>query len=255
MAIITENYTLDELKAWIRRKLGGAIWRLEGMSESDDVIEDGIGDALMRYNYYCPMVQVEMIENSGVQNGFDPISYSAGNVSPLYSSSYDLTNPGFGVWRVDFLDHLQILNGDLGRNLTGVQLIGAVGSGEVAQLLTQIKSYRRATTNDPHWYWDEDIQKLYIKANFERACVWTYVPRAFEKIRLVHKDFVKRFALEYCRKQLGINRRKFAGSVSGPGGTAIELDGQQLIDEADAALEKMEEELLSMTPRTIPVYD
>lgn len=241
MALLDETYTLDQLRDHIKTKLGAAVWRLEGMgNDSNDVIDQGISEAIMGYSRRVPRYAWEVLQPNG-------------------GSAYTLLQPGYGVWRVDFIEQSIIPGVVAGLNwsLTGVNSMNTTsGAGDIAQFLSWQRSYRRVTTNDPHWWWDDDGQKLYVKAvHFQRACAYTLLPRNFSQIRLIHKDFIRRFSLAHAKRQLGVNRRKFNGSIPGPGGTSITLDAESLITEADKDLEALETELRGFQPRPLPVWD
>lgn len=242
MPLLAENYSLEELREHIKTSLGGSIWRLEGMEDDhNNTVDQAISSALLGYSRRVPIYAWEV-------------------VAPTASNEYDIKQPGYGVWRVDFIEQSVIpgVVAGLNHSLTGVNAlgIGATGSGDITQFLTWQKSYRRATTNDPRWEWDDDGQKLYIWSHhFQKACVYSFLPRDFDKVRLIHKDFVRRYALAFAKKQLAINRRKFQGTITGPGGQPIQLDSDNLVQEADAELEKLEEELRKFQPRGVPVWD
>lgn len=241
MALLDETYTLSQLRDYIRSRLSGSVWRLEGMgNDSTNLIDQAISDAVMSYSRRVPRYAFEVL----VPNG---------------GKSYKLQNPGFGVFRVDFISQSVIpgVLAGLNWNLTGVNtLTNTTGAGEISQFLSWQRSFQRVTTNDPHYFWDDDAQLLYVKAvSFQRACVYTLLPRNFEQVRLIHKDLIKRLSLAHAKYQLGVNRRKFNGTIQGPGGTPITLDAEALITEANTELEALNAELKGIQPRAIPVWD
>ena len=242
MALLKEDYTLADLRDYIRKKMGGAVWRLEGMGDDgSDTIDTAISDAVLAYSRRVPRYGYEVIAPGAVQ-------------------AYKLKNPGFGVWRVDFIEQSVIpgVIAGLNYNLTGVNTlgVGATGAGDITAFLTWQKSYRRSTTNDPRWVWNDDTQELYIRTHhFRQACVYTFQPREFKHVRLIHKDFIKRLSLAHAKHMLGTIRRKFNGSLQGPGGTTLTLDSDALISEAEQELEKLDAELRGFQLRIPPSWD
>ena len=238
MALLTENYSLDELREHIRSVLSGGVWRLEGMGKDQtNTIDQGISAALMAYSRRCPLPGWEIIQTSANNN------------------SYTLTDPGYGPWRVDPIEPVPIV-APLVTNLLGVTPITNFQGDGIAQFLNWKKTFRRVVSCDLLWQWDEDNQKLYISnsAYAMKCCVYVFRPRPFEKISLVHRDFIRRFALAQCRSILAESRRKF-GDLPGPGGTTIKLNGEKLADEATAELKTLNEELEGFQPRALPVID
>lgn len=240
--LLTEAYTLNELREYIRTQLGAAVWRLEGMSlDNNNTIDSAISRAVMAYSRRVPRFGWQILAPSAVQK-------------------YKLKQPGFGVWRVDFIEQNVIpgVIAGLNYNLTGVNAlgVGATGAGDITQFLTWQRSYRRATTNDPRWIWNDDEQELYIWSHhFRQACVYTFLPRSFDQVRMVHKEFIMRYSMAHAKHILGTMRRKFNGSIAGPGGSTITMDSDALLTEANAELEKLHEELRSFQIRIPPSWD
>lgn len=236
--LLTESYTLDELRAYIRTKLGGQVWRLEGMSlDKTDTIDQAISDAVMNYSKRCPVQSFEVI-----------------NTTPN-KTAYDVAAPGFGVWAVDFVYPTPVFAPFM-QSLVGVTPLNSLTGGDFALFLTWRKSFQRVTSTAPHWLWNEDQGKLFIYNPMSqgKACAFTFQPRPFGKIKLAHKDFIKRYALALAKLQLAEHRRKF-GNIPGPGGKDISLNGDKLAEEGTAMVEKLETELMGFQTLPIPRWD
>lgn len=236
--LLTETYTLDELRQYIRTKLGGQVWRLEGMSlDKTDTIDQAIGDAVMAYSRRCPQIGFEMIQTFPTKQ------------------AYDVTTPGFGVWAVDFVYPSPVIAPFM-QSLVGVVPLNSLTGGDFDLFLHWRKSFQRVTSTLPHWHWDGDAPKLFIYNPIAqgKACAFTHLPRPFEKIKLVHKDFIKRYALALAKQQLAEHRRKF-DSIPGPGGKALNLNGDKLADDAAKDIEKLEAELMGFQMRPVPRWD
>lgn len=238
MSLLAEDYTLPELRDFIRKKLGGSVWRLEGMGKSEsDLIDQSISEALHAYSRRCPMPGWEMVQTNSRQG------------------AYSLTNPGYGPWRVDPIEPVPLV-APITFNLLGVTPISNFQGDEIAQFMNWRKTFRRIISSDMVWQWDEDNKKIYIYnvSNFTRVCVYVYRPRSFEKVSLVHKDFLRRFSVAHCKLSLGTIRRKFA-EIPGPGGNSIKLDGDTLVKEAEEELKACNEELMLFQPRAPVTFD
>lgn len=245
MSLLPENYTLEELRAHIRSKLGGTVWRLEGMGGSNsDLIDQAISGALMEYSRRCPLTGYHVITTSSRQKAYG-----------FRGKAYNEPEAGYGVWRVDFIEPVPLV-APITFNLLGVTPISNFSGDEIAQFLNWRKTFRRIISCEPLWTWEEDSKVLFVYnvADYSRACAYTFQPRTFDKVALIHKDFIRRFAIAQTKEQLAMIRRKF-GDIPGPGGNSIKLDGDALMSEAKEEIEKCRAELMSFQPRGIPLYD
>jgi len=221
--LLPEDYTLEQLRAHIRKRLGGTVWRLEGMSSSEsDLIDQGISGALLEYSRRCPNIGYEKINTNSRKQ------------------VYTVSNPGYGVWRVDFIEPVPLV-APLMSNLLGVTPIGRIGGDEVASFLNWRKTFRRVLSCEPKWQWVEQEKKLFIYnvTDFGTACAYTFLPKGFDDISLVHKDFIRRFSIAQVKESLATIRRKFG----------------DLADEAAKEIEALRAELMSFQPRGVPLYD
>lgn len=236
--LLTENYTLDELRAYIRTKLGGQVWRLEGMSlDRTDTIDQAISDAVMAYSRRCPQIGFEMVQSIPTKQ------------------VYTVTTPGFGVWACDFIYPTPVIAPFM-QSLVGVTPLNSLTGGDFDLFLHWRKSFQRVTSTLPHWQWDGDNEKLYIYNPIAqgRVCAFTHLPRPFANIKMVHKEFIKRYSLALAKQQLAEHRRKF-DSIPGPGGKELRMNGDKLAEEANASIEKLHEELMGFQMRPVPRWD
>jgi hypothetical protein len=238
--ILPEDYTEDELREHIRKKLGGSVWRLEGMGDAEsDLIDQGITDALRKYSSRVPKVGYEIITTNSRQG------------------IYELkTKPVYSVWRVDFMEPTPLV-APLVHNLLGITPVSHFSAADVASFIHWRKTFRRVISSDPLWTWHNDAKKLAIHnvSNFSRACAHLFLPReGVHDVDLHHKDFLRRYAIAKCKEQLGEIRSKF-DDIPGPGGNTIKLNGEKLLNTAKDEIEKLEEELRKFQPRAVPIYD
>ena len=248
--ILTENYTLEQLREHIRVQLGERAWRLEGMGQDqNETIDQAIGAAVMFMSKRLPIWSFKTF--APISNGGD--------------SFYTLTaeEAGFGVFQVDFVE----ANSAFGiagtrygliKNLTGVApaVHGDGIGGDVAEFLMWRKSFHRLTSQSPEWRWDEENLKLWIYNPPQfHACAFIFKPRPFDKVRLLHKDILRRLSIAQARIILGTMRSKFQDSIQGPGGTSIQLDGNDLLKRGEEEWDKGEKEVYAIQPRAVPQWD
>ena len=247
--ILSETYSLEELREHIRVTLGVRSWRLEGMgSDQNSTINEAIAAAVMTYSKRCPIWSFKT---------FPPLS--AGNAFHQLTAE----EAGFGVFNVDWVEANSAFGiagtrYGLTKNLTGVApaVHGDGIGGDVMEFLSWRKSFHRLTSQSPQWRWEEDTLKLWIyNPPAYQACAFIFKPRTFEKVRMLHKDLIRRMSIAQAKMLLGRMRSKFANSVQGPGGTTITLDGESLLAEGREDWAQYEKELYSIQPRAVPSWD
>ena len=101
------------------------------------------------------------------------------------------------------------------------------------------------------------MNRVFVDMNWDRVVAGNYL--VFEAYQTVDPDtytdvwsdrWLMGYAAQLIKKQWGSNLKKFTG-LQMPGG--ITFDGQQLYDEAQGEIDKMEEEMI--TSYSLPVYD
>jgi hypothetical protein len=245
MALLTEDFTLAELRDHIRKSLGGSVWRLEGMGSSDsDLIDQAISGALMEYSRRVPKPNYHMLTTNSRKKAY-----------PMRGPDHSEPYAGYGVWRVDFIEPVPLV-APITFNLLGVTPISNFSGDDIAQFINWRKTFRRVISSEPMWTWFEDQKTLFIYnvVDFAKACAYTYEPRSFGDISLVHKDFIRRFSIAQTKEKLALIRRKF-GDIPGPGGNTIKLDGDALMKEAAEEMKECRAELMLFQPRAIPLFD
>lgn len=250
--ILKPNYTREELIRWIKIKLGGSVWRLEGMSsQNGDLVEAAVDEALMEFSTEIPAFKWEMIPT-----GARRYKLKEDPSRPL---------PIMGVIRVDFIEPYNAYGmGATGfgvtQNLVGVTVPpvlspSAGGSGEIIEFMQWRKSFQRVTSRQPTWKYDDLNQEILIAnpVNYY-ACVMYTVMRDFEAIRVNHRSIFKDMALANARISLGEVRSKFS-EIKGPGLQSIGLDGGKLIDRGEKEKEVALTRLKGIRPRLLPFWD
>lgn len=249
---LTPDYTREQLVEWLKVKLGGTVWRLEGMSSRNGtLIEAAVDEAMMAYSTQIPAFRWDVI--------------------PAGTTRYQLvTRPErplqvVGVARVDFIEPynsygMGATGFGLTQNLTGVTIppilsASAGGAGEIIEFMQWRKSFQRVTSRKPNWKYDDLTQTILISnpVNYH-ACALVTVMRDFAAVRIQHKELLKNLALANARISLGDVRSKF-GEIRGPGMQSVGLNGDGLITRGDKDLEKYTTELKAIRPRLLPSWD
>jgi hypothetical protein len=223
---MNENFTIDELVAYTKQELGGLVWSVESQGDAQTrIVHNAISDAIMAYSRRCPMRKMRIIATTPNR------------------TAYKIEDHGYGVASVDFLYQSLTVSPFLS-SLLGVSPIVNMEGGDFDMFQRWRKSFMRVTSVTPKWTWDESTQQLLIYNPVQHAVagVATYHPRSFDTIRLIHKDWIKRYTLAKCKYKLGEVRSKFGDKIPSPGGE-ISLNGGKLKEEASAALTELEKEL------------
>lgn len=241
MSLLPENYSLPELQEYIRTSLGGLVWRLEGFSkDQSSQLDMAISEALHAYSRRCPRVLWERLNTSSTR------------------TAYPLATTGiYGVWRVEFV-YPSLVVSPFMSSLVGVSPVINLEGQDFNMFLHWRKTFQRVTGIEPKWMWDEEENMLRIHNPVHNAIagVFMYAPRDFTKIKLVHKDWVRRASLNRAKEKLGLVRRKFGDSLPGPTGTGgLQLDGDKLVQEASAEWKDLSEELFRFQSKVPPMFD
>lgn len=250
--ILPPDYTRDQLVRWIKTKLGGTVWRLEGMSsQNGDLVEAAVDEALMAYSTQIPAFRWDIIPA-----GTHTYAVKAKTERPL---------PVMGVARVDFIEPynaygMGATGFGLTQNLTGVTIPpilspSAGGAGEIVEFMQWRKSFQRVTSRRPSWKYDDLNRNILIfnPVNYH-ACALITVMRDFDAVRVQHKDLLSKLALASAKVSLGEVRSKF-GEIRGPGMQSVGLNGKDLIDRGEKDLTTYTTELKAMRPRLLPFWD
>lgn len=125
---------------------------------------------------------------------------------------------------------------------------GGGQTGGLYSTLTQSLSYletaRRVLGVEADWEYDNNSHKLRVFPSPKQGgkAIYTYKGRDFtlEQLRERDHDLVKRYALATAKEMLGyIRRKREMLGANGP----VTLDGKEMVEEAKAELEKLDEEL------------
>jgi hypothetical protein len=225
-----KGYTVDALKNFIIRQLGGPVWNVELTNQQ---ILDCIQDAMGLYSQWVPNIKV-------------------GNLTLVRGQTKYLQgeNVGLGIVKVDFVEP------NFYGNLTNTGVLFRTGLDEYDTFLRWRKTWMRVTSVQPDWFYDEMEQCLYIHNPIDRyrAGIFAYWPHErTENLPYTGADWVKRFATAKARFQQGELWLKYSGAIPGPV-KDIQLDvGKR--DSAQAEMDKLMEQLRGMQRGATPLID
>lgn len=247
---MTVNFTRADLAEYIKKKLGNAVWRIEGF-ENTDAVEVCIDEAVMKYSTQVPLMGWEVLKP--------------------FAKTHVLTTPDvIGVLQVNFLESINRFSSSnlllgLTQNLTGVVPINIAGTtpnitGDILGFLQWRRSFQRVTSTLPQWFYEDTSKTItvYNPAGFLACAILTRIRRfegGIDTIKVNHKDWLRGYALALAKDQLAVYRRKFQNSVQGPGGTKLELDATELKAEAEGEIESHLEKLRKIKPFAWPSFD
>jgi hypothetical protein len=222
-----KGYTVDALKNYIIRQLGGPTWNVELTNQQ---ILDCIQDGLSLYSQWVPNIKVGTLVLIRGQ-----FRYLQG------------VNVGLGVARVDFVEPNPVPTEIFYGNLINPAPLFRTGMDEYDTFLRWRKTWQRVTSIRPDWFYDDMEEALYIHNPIERyqAGVFCYWPHErTEKLPAAGADWVKRYALARSRLLLGEVWMKFSGAIPGPA-KDIQLD-QSKREKAQEEIDKLMEQLKGM---------
>lgn len=221
------GYTIDQLKNYIIRGLGGPVWNVELTNQQ---ILDSIQDSLSLYSQWVPNIKVGNIIL--VRGQFK------------YLEGVDV---GLGVANVQFVEPNPVPTEVFYGNLINPAPLFRLGLDEYDIFLRWRKTWQRVTSIRPDWFYDEMQQALYIHNPIERyqAGVFAYWPHTrTEQLPATGADWVKRYSLALSRFKLADIWMKFSGAIPGPLQN-LQLDAGRR-DSAQQELDKLMELLKGM---------
>jgi len=221
------GYTVDQLKNYIIRSLGGPVWNVELTNQQ---ILDSIQDSMSLYSQWVPNIKV-------------------GNVILIrgqfkYLQGVDV---GLGISNVQFVEPNPVPTEIFYGNLINPAPLFRLGLDEYDMFLRWRKTWQRVTSIRPDWFYDEMEQALYIHNPIERyqAGVFAYWPHTrTELLTATGADWVKRYSLALSRFKLSDIWMKFSGAIPGPLQN-LQLDAGRR-DSAQQELDKLMELLKGM---------
>lgn len=221
------GYTIDQLRNYIIRSLGGPVWNVELTNQQ---ILDCIQDSLSLYSQWVPNIKVGNLVL--VRGQFK------------YLDGEDV---GLGIANVQFVEPNPVPTEIFYGNLINPAPLFRLGLDEYDVFLRWRKTWQRVTSIRPDWFYDEMESALYIHNPIERyqAGVFAYWPHTrTEKLPATGADWVKRYSLALARFRLSDIWMKFSGAIPGPLQN-LQLDNTRR-ESAQTELDKLMEQLKGM---------
>lgn len=237
----------QDILAWLRRRLGGDVWRLEGMNPT--ALEDCVKAALLKYAGRIPRLWLESI--------------------PPGVSVYQPKARGVvGVFRVDFIAPIYSSGGyaaayQWNAQLTGVGVMPTAGpglllpAGDLMRFLMAKKTFMRVASLAPQWLFDAPSNTIHISTPNPSyyACAILILAKTLSEItNASHQDWIRDFALCQARLLLAEIREKHDGSIPTPGGGTIDLKSGALLSRAKSDEEALLTALAGMQWRCPPIW-
>lgn len=192
-------YSTDDLKGWIRRKLGEPVWHVE-LTQQQTL--DAINDALAMYSLYRPKMRY-----SGVAMQNNQYRYFEGQ------------DMGFGVVDVQFLPPNPIPQFLFLGNFIEPSPIIRTGIDEYDMYLRWRVTWMRVTSVRSDWLYDDDAKVLYIHnplANYQAGVFYMMPYTRTENLDLTGRMWVRDYALARAQVVYGEIFSKFSGAIPAP---------------------------------------
>jgi len=232
----------EELKEYALRSLGAPVIEI---NVDDDQLEDRIDEALETYFEYHSdgLVKIYLkhpITAENITNGWIPISEDVVYISHLFPIT--TSSAGTGMFSVKYqmmLNDMSFMAGHQGADLAYFD-----------QMQQYLSLLDMKLNGHPQTNFSRRQNRLYIHGLIEGDVnVGSYlIAETFEKIdveefaEIWNEIWLKKYTTQLFKRQWGNNLSKFEGMVL-PGG--VTMNGYQIMQDANAAIEALEEELRS----------
>lgn len=223
------EYNADQLKDWVKRKLGFPVWSVEITNQQ---ILDAIKDAVDKYSQYRPKLRYRPLKMFSHKHE--------------YFRGEDL---GQGVVDVQFLEPNPVPTEIFYGNLIDPAPIFRTGVDEYDTFLRWRKTWMRVTSVRPDWFYDDVDRVLFIHNPLERydASVWWLMGYAMDtipKLDPTGKIWVRDYALAKAKETYGAVLEKYSGAIPGPV-KDLQLD-QTKSQDGENSVARLEERLFNM---------
>jgi hypothetical protein len=251
---VADPLNREDAIAYIKRKAGGGVVVLE---VTEDQIEDRFDDAIRWY------ISRRGVKRFAVQN------IAQGTQEYVMPDDCDevlnLTFPGVQLDIIAAVNPFAFIDVDqlpvAYQSITGVP--GGAFYGTLHQILAHAETARRIVGSEPAWEYFKEINTLHIFPRTVRAgtALARYISTTlnavdpvspaivpvndFKKLRFRDRDIILRYAQAQVEIQIGKHRRKY-GEWPGAGGGKT-MDGDTMVADAMAAIEKMDEEIKALS--------
>lgn len=251
---MADPFTRQEAIDYIKRRAGGGVVVLE---VSPEQVEDRFDEALRWY------IGRKGIKRFAVQNLTPGVQEYT--MPDDCDEVLDVTFPGAQLDIISAVNPFAFIDVDqlpvAYQSITGVP--GGSFYGSLHQILAHAETARRIVGSEPAWEFYKELNVLQIfprnvrtgtaVARYISTTIVTEDPTApattpvndFRRLRFRERDIILRYAGALLELQIGKHRRKYTEWPGSGGGKT--LDGDTMVGDAQAAMEKMDEEIKGLS--------
>lgn len=218
---------------WVLRKLGAPVLEI---NVDEDQVEDRIDEALSFFQeFHNDAVQTVYLKHQLTQEDIDDASIPVSDLVYGVNQIFLPQSPN-GLFSADFNIRMQGLN-----EIRSSSLI------TLYQVQTYLQFIENMFRGNVPFRFSRHSRRIEFLADFRYMNPGDYIlveatrfldPDVYDEI-FTNRMFLK-LAAAYVQQQWGMNMKKFQG-MSLPGG--VEINGQQLYDEATQEIQRLEEEI------------
>jgi len=240
----------QELVDYCLRKLGAPVIEI---NIDDDQISDRVDDAVQYYREYHSDAVIRtyvkhQITTANATNKYIDIPDRYIFVSRIFPMTNNSSSSS-GMWSARYQMHLN--------DVYDLQYAGALVNYEMTRQFLEMLDM---TLNGvPPVRFNRHMNRLYIDVDFANTIIpgdWIIIDASTtidpDQYTDVYNDmFLKRYTTALIKKQWGANLIKFEG-IQLPGG--VTMNGRQLWDDANAEIDKLEDEMESKWEKPIDFF-
>lgn len=247
---MADPFTRTDAIEYIKRKVGGGVVVLEVSAEQ---IDDRFDDAL---RWYTARKGIKRFALQTLTPGVQEYTMPDDTDEVL-----NVTFPGVQLDIIAAVNPFAFIDVDqlpvAYQSITGVP--GGSFYGTLHQILAHAETARRIVGSEPAWEYFRETRTLHIFprnvrqglaiARYISTTIGTVDPVSpattpvndFRRLSFRDRDIILRYATAQLEIQIGRHRRKYGEWPGGAGGTT--MDGDTLVADGQAAIEKMDEEI------------
>ena len=236
---MAQPVTRQEFIEYILRKIGAPVIEV---NVSDDQIEDRVDEAVSfwrdyHYNGSQLVYLKHQITQTDINNGYFPLPQNILGISRVFDLQSSISG-GSGIFNVQYQFVLNNLDDITGYNVANYYMT-----------MAYMEQLQEMLVGKPLVRYNRHVNKLFIDIEKEMFVVGDYiVVEAYDVINpseypdVWGDRWLQNYASVLVREQWGLNLTKFT-NMQLVGG--VQFNGEQILQEARAEREKMEEEAIS----------
>ena len=233
MARVTPLMDNDELKAWLLRRFGAPLLKVEVTEmHLDDAIEGA-------KRWFVAKKGARTMASVAVLAGQAEVEIPY-NIDVVYDVTFTAPNFDLSLVFTPYAmqdDHIPY------DTFRAAGTSGGIYSS-IVQVLQTVEMAKRVLGSEPDWRQDDRILRLFPTPKSELTVIVEGKSNEVPLDQLNERDFdlIKRYALAFLKRDLGRIRTKYTEGFASAQGTTT-LDGQSLLEEATSEMEALDEEI------------